>query len=247
MYDVDSSKLCAEPQDEQPAIEDVRRAQKLVCELLWISCNSRPDLCFTISRLGQLVTKTPVFVLEAGHTVLKYLRHTKDYSMTYLPPTGTRGRGGGRAIARDMKAVEIFADASLSPGTERSQSGAVLTWGGSPLSWVSLRQPTASLSTPEAELSASVDGICLTNAVLPLMCELVKESLKPVLYSDNVGTCTLLQVPQGTWRTRHLRLKAQWFLERVEKQQYMYYHLPGAFMTADMPTSPCRAASCVSS
>ena len=117
----------AEPQDEQPAIEDVRRAQKLVGELLWISCKTRPDLCFTIWRLGQLVPKTPVSVLEAGHTVLKYLRHTKDYSMTYGPPTGTWGKGGERAIACDMKAVEIFADASFSPGTERSQSGAVLT------------------------------------------------------------------------------------------------------------------------
>ena len=60
--------------------------------------------------------------------------------------------------------------------------------------------------------------------------------------SGHARCCKSLQVPQGTWRTRHLRLKAQWFLERVENQQYMCYHLPGAFMTADMLTKPLQSS-----
>ena len=109
--------------------------------------------------------------------------------------------------------------------TDKSQSGVMLTWSGAPIGWISLRQPTASLSTTESELGAAIDGMTLSNAVL---------------YCANIGTCTILQVPQGAWRTRHLRLKAQWSVENIEESKFVY-HLPGKWMIADMATKPLQS------
>ena len=104
------------------------------------------------------------------------------------------------------------------------------------MAWLSLRQPTASLSTAEAELQAGIDCMTLAEGFTELFRELEGISLKCVLYGDNQGAVTVLQIPQGAWRTRHLRLKASWFLQQVEDNKYPVYHVPGQFMLGDICT-----------
>ena len=233
-------ELEAQP-EQTPQISDIRAAQKIVGEILWVSCRTRPDLAYIISRLGQEVTKQPKQTLLHGQHVLKYLRGTCHYSLVY----GTAGSGWGEcdqlAIPTNEKAVEIFADASFHPSSDRSQTGLVLTWSGAPVAWLSCKQPTASLSTTEAELGSAIDGLTLGNAMVPLVSELLGAKVKPVLYGDNLGCCSLLQVPQGSWRTRHLRLKAQYFVERVNMQDFMVYHLPGQYMLGDLCTKALQS------
>ena len=74
-----------------------------------------------------------------------------------------------------------------------------------------------------------------------LVSELLGAKVKPVLYGDNLGCCSLLQVPQGSWRTRHLRLNAQYFVERVNMQDFMVYHLPGQYMLGDLCTKALQS------
>ena len=132
--------------------------------------------------------------------------------------------------------LELFADASFCAGADRSQSGMILQWNDAPVAWLSLRQPTASLSTAEAELQAGIDCMTLAEGFTELFRELEGIPLKCVLYGDNQGAVTVLQIPQGAWRTRHLRLKASWFLQQVEDNKYPVYHVPGQFMLGDICT-----------
>ena len=132
--------------------------------------------------------------------------------------------------------LELFADASFCAGADRSQSGMILQWNDAPVAWLSPRQPTASLSTAEAELQAGIDCMTLAEGFTELFRELEGTPLKCVLYGDNQGAVTVLQIPQGAWRTRHLRLKASWFLQQVEDNKYPVYHVPGQFMLGDICT-----------
>ena len=132
--------------------------------------------------------------------------------------------------------LELFADASFCAGADRSQSGMILQWNDAPVAWLSLRQPTASLSTAEAELQAGIDCMTLAEGFTELLKELEGAPLKCVLYGDNQGAVTVLQIPQGAWRNRHLRLKASWFLQQVEENKYPVYHVPGRFMLGDICT-----------
>ena len=46
----------------------------------------------------------------------------------------------------------------------------------------------------------------------------------------------MMGLPQGSWRTRHLRLKAAWFFEQLELSRFQAYHVPGKYMLGDLCT-----------
>ena len=246
---VSSTPYAKEPvfvdQTEPPLLERVRLAQKLVGEVLWVSTRSRPDLCYAVSRLGQLLTKQVEYTITAAENLIRYLRATMHYALVYGNKDHAqheKGHVGDNAmplaVDRSDDLVELFADASFSPGVERSQTGVVVTWTGAVLGWMSIRQPTISLSTAEAELNATVDAITLGQSVLPLVRELLQGGVACVTYNDNIGCCTLLQQPQGCWRTRHLRIRAKWCLERLEWRDVSIYHIAGKWMLGDLCTKP---------
>ena len=81
---------------------------------------------------------------------------------------------------------------------------------------------------------------------MPLLNELSQTPQHAVVYNDNVGACTVMQVPAaGVWRTRHLRLKAQWCMQQFEFAKYTVYHVPGKWMLADLATKPLQAGRCL--
>ena len=217
------------------SLEKLRLGQKLVGEIFWISTRTRPDIAYATSRLGQLLVKDIDFSIAVGYELLKYLRGTIHYKICYGAPRSNREKAGPlQCLAANT--LELFADASFCAGADRSQSGITLQWNDAPVAWLSLRQPTASLSTAEAELQAGIDCMTLAERFTELFRELEGISLKCVLYGDNQGAVTVLQIPQGAWRTRHLRLKASWFLQQVEDNKYPVYHVPGQFMLGDICT-----------
>ena len=211
-----------ETQETKPtsSIEKIRYAQALVGEILWIATRSRPDLSYAVSRIGQLITKDTEQAIQRAEDTVRYLRRSIHYELHYGSAGEGRGPGDQLPIDRGDNIVEVFADASFCPGTDKSQTGLIILWGNSPIAWLSMRQPCASLSTAEAELQSSLDGT--------------------LLYNDNQGACTVMNMPQGTWRTRHLRLKAAWFFEQLEHARFRVYHVPGQYMLGDLCTKPLQ-------
>ena len=107
-----------------PSIDDVRRAQGLVGELLWLSVRSRPDLSYAISLMGRHVTRCPKKVLELGDHVLGYVQQTWDQALSYGPCSEDWGEPGGdgcddlgRGIS--LRDLQVFSDASHAPGGRR--------------------------------------------------------------------------------------------------------------------------------
>ncbi|CAE7276445.1 RE1, partial [Symbiodinium microadriaticum] len=197
-YARESEVIDAKPQE---SIEKLRRAQAVAGELLWLATRTRPDLAFGVSRIGQLITKDVDQALRRGEEMIKYLRTTKQQELIYGEPGLGHGAADQLPVARDFNLIEVFADASFCPGTDRSQSGIVLMWGNCPIGWMSMRQPCASLSTAEAELQSSLDGMTLAEGIYGLLEELAEAPQSAFLYNDNVG-CGWLRgsVYQGIYR-----------------------------------------------
>ena len=220
----------------QDSIEKLRKAQAIVGEMLWVATRTRPDLVFGVSRIGQLITRDVDQAIQRGEDMIRYLRATKHQELVYGMPGIGHGPGDQLPVERNFNLIEVFADASFCPGTDRSQTGIILMWGNAPVGWMSMRQPCASLSTAEAELQASLDGMTLAEGLHGLLTELAEAPQQSFLYNDNIGACTVMTLPQGAWRTRHLRLKAAWFLEQLELSRFRIYHVPGKFMLGDLCT-----------
>ena len=220
----------------QDSIEKLRKAQAIVGEMLWVATRTRPDLVFGVSRIGQLITRDVDQAIQRGEDMIRYLRATKHQELIYGMPGIGHGPGDQLPVERNFNLIEVFADASFCPGTDRSQTGIILMWGNAPVGWMSMRQPCASLSTAEAELQASLDGMTLAEGLHGLLTELAEAPQQSFLYNDNIGACTVMTLPQGAWRTRHLRLKAAWFLEQLELSRFRIYHVPGKFMLGDLCT-----------
>ena len=73
----------------QVDIGDVRAAQAITGALLWIATRSRPDISFSVSKMGQLATKAPKAASDLGMQVLAYLNSTSTLGIEFLFDAGS--------------------------------------------------------------------------------------------------------------------------------------------------------------
>ncbi|CAE7463061.1 GIP, partial [Symbiodinium necroappetens] len=65
--------------------EQLRKAQVLTGELLWLSGRSRPDLMHSVATMSCLCIKNPELVERIGYRVLGYLKATAEVCLWYKP------------------------------------------------------------------------------------------------------------------------------------------------------------------
>ena len=221
--------------EPEPTMEQIREAQGLTGELTWITCRSRPDIAFSISRIARMVSKRPVAATKAAKQVIGYLIATRGYRLRYGGETDPE-LNSHLLQSRDIRIVESFSDASFGCDSGRSQSGVVVLFGGCPVGWLSLTQPFTTLSTCEAELVAACKGLAVTQALLPLWREIAGVIPTWLAYSDSISCTAILMYPSGNWRTKHLRLRAKVYQELVEEGLLLLTHIPGRLQVADLLT-----------
>ena len=209
----------SEPRGEE---QDVRRAQKLCGELLWLSQRSRPDIAFPVSIMGSLITKAAPRSVEIGHRLLSYLQRTAASALQLRPVDG---------------GYAAWSDCSFAPSGTRSHTGMVITWEGAVVGWRSARQPFVCLSTAEGELTAGIETLTLAMSLKAIIDQFGEETTTTTLYIDNQAALALAS-PTGSasWRTRHLRLRAAFLQERVDQGLLQLKFVPGRWQLADLLT-----------
>ena len=223
---------------ESYSIATLKRAQKVVGELLWLSGRTRMDICYHVCKLGQLLSKHPQRVYEDAVRVLQHLARTSAVRLRY---GGFQESWPGDQVLRyqrDQDVVESWSDASFGQADGRSHSGVALVLAGGLVSWHSSRQSLVCLSTAESEMVAAVESMTLGRALSPIWIELTQLEPRWILNVDNLACTHLLVLPGGAWRTRHLRLRASHFREAIEQGVLCISHIPGSEMLPDILTKP---------
>ena len=135
-----------EPKAEDPSPEEIKEAQAITGALLWSVTRTRPDLSFTVSRMAQYATKTPKQVKEWGMQALRYVGTVMDLGLEFKRDPGPLfGHESQLALPRDGESLEIYSDASHSPGGDRSLQCIILSWRGCLLVWEATRQSFVTL------------------------------------------------------------------------------------------------------
>ena len=83
-------------EEDNIKIEEIRQAQAIAGEILWVAVRSRPDLAFAIGALGRAVTKRPRWALQAGY----YLNAADECFLAY-GRCKEKDRGPDEALARE--------------------------------------------------------------------------------------------------------------------------------------------------
>ena len=214
-----------EPDKETPSLEKIRQCQKEVGEILWLITRSRPDLMFSTSRMGSHVTKSTASVLDTASQIRGYLRKTAAQGLMY------------QEDPEEDVCVKVFTDASFSPEGEESHGCFLVFINRCLIFWRSGRQPTITLSTAESELNELIEGMTGGEAVAVILYELC-EGVKRQAWTDSQSAASIMVNEGGSWRTRHLKMRAGYARQQVMQGEWMIGHIAGQDMTADVGTKP---------
>ncbi|CAE7889048.1 unnamed protein product, partial [Symbiodinium microadriaticum] len=164
--------------DDEPKGDegDLRRAQRLCGELLWLSQRSRPDISFPVSIMGSLLTKAAPRSIQIGTRLLSYLQRTMGVALEIKPSSG---------------GFEAWSDCSYAPSGCRSHSGMAITWNKAVIGWRSGRQPFTCLSTAEGELVAAIETLVLAMSLKAIVDEFGVSIADMTLCIDNRAALSL--------------------------------------------------------
>eukprot|EP00913_Durusdinium_trenchii_P001118 g1026.t1 len=102
--DVPLPRLDGELEPEHDASwQDVRLAQTLVGEVLWLSARARADISYATAYMGARTIKNPKHVVRVGRHLLGYLKSTATWCLEYGPKDD------------NVVELEVESDASFAP------------------------------------------------------------------------------------------------------------------------------------
>ena len=102
-----SSSLVIPEEPEDFTREQLREAQAVTGELLWLSIRSRPDLSYVTGLMGRMSTKNVGFVCQVGQEAMEYIYGTLDVGLVYGPLVPNFGPEDCLPFARSMTRVEV--------------------------------------------------------------------------------------------------------------------------------------------
>lgn len=113
-----------------------------------------------------------------------------------------------------------------------------LLWGGGAIAWDCGKQPLVTLSSTEAELVGYMYACELADATVCLLEDIQEDDVSRVLYGDSLTGVNLVRSPGGSWRNRHMRVRALAIKERIASGAWELHHIPGEIQAADLNTKP---------
>ena len=142
----------------------------------------------------------------------------------------------------DDTGLIAYSDASYAPEGNRSHTGWVVVFHhGSPVCWHSARQAFVTLSTAEAELVSGLDAVVALQSAEAMLSEFGVSSFDKTLRVDSQSALAIA-IGQGSWRTRHLRVRANYLREQYESGEIIPVYCPGVEQAADRLTKALPSA-----
>ena len=132
-------------EEESRELNDPKLYRAIVGSLIYVMTGTRPDLCYTVTRLSQNMAKPTQSDLSMAKRVLKYLRGTREQclkfgkSESHLTLTGFCDSDWGTSV-KDRCGITGY--------------NFHLTENGPLISWKSRKQQTVALSTCEAQYTS---------------------------------------------------------------------------------------------
>jgi Reverse transcriptase (RNA-dependent DNA polymerase) len=206
----------------------MRLYQSAVGAVMYAMMGTRPDIAFAVASLSQFSSNPGQSHWLSLKHVLRYLKGTVDYKLTY--------GGNNRSLH-----FHGFCDSDWGSDVDdrRSVTGYVFMLGGGAVSWQSKKQPTVALSSVEAEYMAATQATREAMWWRKLLHELGIQSYPTTtIYSDSQGSIALSKNPEHHGRSKHIDIRHHFVREQVVAGVVALQYVPTEEMMADVMTKP---------
>jgi hypothetical protein len=189
---------------------------------------TRPDLAYTLARLGQAQANPHPEHWRTLTHVLRYLSGTIDMGLVYSGHSSDTS-------------PHIYTDSAYTdcPDTQKSHSGFVAIVGGGAVSWSSRKQAVVTTSSTEAKYIAM--GLAAKEAVWMrhLVRDLGFEMTGPMrIYADNQSSMLLATSEKLSARTKHLDVQYHFIRKLIQKGICQFHWVHTKSNMADVLTKP---------
>ncbi|XP_049397205.1 secreted RxLR effector protein 161-like [Solanum stenotomum] len=194
-------------ENEEELIGDETPYLSAIGELMYIANNTRPDICFAVSLLARFSSSPAKRHWNGVKHIFRYLQGTIDMRLFYSNKSKSELIG--------------YADAGYLSDSHkvRSQTSNLFTYGGTTISWHSMKQTLATTSSNNAEIiaihEASRECVWLRSMTQHIqeMCGFpMKRDIPTALNEDNVASIvqlkgdTLKETKQNTFHQNSFSL-----------------------------------------
>lgn len=188
---------------------------------------TRPDIYFTAGFLSRFMHSPGLPHWQAAKRLLRYLQHTKNYSLTFAHDAAFQPN------LRGWSDADCWGDID----TCKSTAGYVFVFAGAAISWQSKKQHYVALSSTEAEYVATTlatkEGMWLKRMIAELG---IHTSIPVTIYCDNQSCIALAKNPKHHEKTKHVDFKLHFLRDLIEEGCVTLVYAPTTKMWADFLT-----------
>ena len=158
--------------------------------------NTRPNICFFVNTLSQFLVEPRRVHLVAARHVMRYLKGTIDYGLSY---------DGDHDFT-----LSGYTDSDWegSVANRKRTSGCCFSLGSAMISWQSRKQSSVSLSTMEAEYIAACSASCEAIWLRKLLIDLFDLEMRAtMILCDNQSCIKMTKNPVFHDRSKHIEIR----------------------------------------
>jgi hypothetical protein len=194
---------------------------------MYAMLGTRPDICFAVNRLSQYGSNPTQTHLIAAQHVLRHLRATQNYKLTYGKNDSTELIGYSDS------------DWAGDKDTYRSTTEYTFILSGGSIAWATRKQRTVALSSTEAEYMALTECSRQAEWTISLLQQLFFEIDLPIdIYSDSLGARSIASNNVYHKRTKHINIKHHYIREKIADGTVNVEQISSKNNLADVFTKP---------
>ena len=203
--------------------------RSIIGSLIFIMTNTRPDICFAVTKLAQYMDKPYEQHLKALLHVLRYLKGTKQMKLKITKDNDSTN-----------STIIVYADADFASDTtdRKSMLGYVIKYNENIVSWKSKKQKTIALSTTESEIYSLTESFKEALWIRNMLNALGITIEKIKIYEDNTGAIAIVKNQNIDSKTKHIDIKTKFLNHSIKENNVDLNYIKSENQLADTLTKP---------
>jgi hypothetical protein len=212
--------------DTSSDLIDATLYRQIIGSLMYLM-NTRPDICFAVNTLSQFLVEPKHVRLVAAKHMMRYLKGTIDYGLSY--------DGDHKFILSGY----TDADWAGTIADRKSTSKCCFSLGSAMISWQSRKQSSIALSTMEAEYIATFSTSCKAIWLRNLLTSLFDLEMEATtILCDNQSYIKITENPVFHDRSKHIEILYHYIHDMVQRGALKLLYVSTDEQVVDVLTKP---------